>query len=82
MNAIRIKGDEVIKGADWHIDLLLQYQKREALSDCQIDAMIEAKDIEFGGVWWDSRSNQFVFMNNETKGDLYSSLDAMAYYYP
>lgn len=47
--AIRVDGNEVIVDpGDYHINAVRQYQQTAALSDNQIDEMIETGRIEFG----------------------------------
>ncbi|MER8827188.1 hypothetical protein NKH73_13960 [Mesorhizobium sp. M0938] len=75
MKAIRIDKAEVLHGKR-HINLLVDYQMRDGLSDGQIDAMIEAGRIEFGQVFL-SADKRLEWDEDECRNSVYTSIDRM-----
>jgi hypothetical protein len=78
MNAIRIDGEETIRSpVDRHLLLLREYQRREKLTDDQIDLMFDQGRIEFGGMAWNSRERKLYFWADETRARVYTSLGSV-----
>lgn len=70
--AVKIDGVHYHDGKR-HIDILKEYQKREELTDDEIDAMIDEGRIEFGSVLLSKEGMKFSV--DETRNSVYSSMD-------
>jgi hypothetical protein len=71
MKAIRINGTEILTGKQ-HYALLRKFQKRENLTDNQIDAMFDEDKIEFGQVFL--IKGQLEFSTDNTRQTIYKNL--------
>ena len=73
--AIRVNGTEVLSAGagEWHFEILVRYQKREGLTDEQLDEMIEEGRLEFGHTYLDLPSKSLLFRSDEGRNFYYDS---------
>lgn len=74
--AIKVDGKIISYANQRHIVLLRDYQDCNALTDDEIDSMIESGRIEFGSAFLNKKM-ELEFCSDETRNSVYSSIHEM-----